>query len=182
MVFADDTNLFTSHHCVYELQALVNKELTNLDVWFRVNKLSLNINKTNYIIFPPKRKLKETENLTIKIDINGQEINQVYSTKFLGVIIDKCLNFKCHIDQLVKKLSKYVGLFFRLRHLLPRYTLLTLYRTFFEPHINYCNIIWGNTYGTHLKKLESLQKKIIRATYGLSQILQRNIFFSNMAS
>ena len=55
------------------------------------------------------------------------------------------------------------GLFFKLRHLLPSSTLLTLYKTLFEPHLNYCNTIWANTFPTHLKKLESLQNKIIRA-------------------
>ena len=72
-------------------------------------------------------------------------------------------DFKNHIGHLIHKLSKYVGLFFRLRHLLPRSTLLTLYKTLFEPHLNYCNIIWGNTFSTDLAKLKSLQKKIIRA-------------------
>ena len=77
--------------------------------------------------------------------------------------MDDCLNFKCHIDHLVQKLSKYVSLFFKLRHLLPCSTVITLYKTLFEPHLNYCTIIWGNTFKTHLTKLKSLQKKIIRA-------------------
>ena len=46
---------------------------------------------------------------------------------------------------------------------MPQSTLLTLYKTLFEPHLYYCTIIWGNTHPSHLTKLESLQKKIIRA-------------------
>ena len=85
------------------------------------------------------------------------------STKFLGVFIDEHLNFKCHIDQLMLRLSKYVGLFYKIRHYLPQATLLVLYRTLVEPHLDYCNVIWCNTYPTHLTKPEILQKKIIRA-------------------
>lgn len=113
------------------------------------------------------------------------------TTKFLGVFIDDHLNFKHHIEYLVKKLSKYVGLFFKLRHLLPQAILLTLYKTLFEPHLNYCNIIWCNTYHTYLKKLEIPQKKVICAIswsdfnaptrsiflgYGILRLNEYNIF------
>lgn len=87
----------------------------------------------------------------------------MHSTKFLGVLIDESLTFKCHIDHLVNKLSKYVGLFYKIRHVLPLSALLLLYKTLFEPHLNYCNVIWCNTFTSHLKNLASLQKKAIRA-------------------
>ena len=67
------------------------------------------------------------------------------------------------LKNLIHKLSKYVGLFYKLRHILPLSALLTLYKTLFEPHLNYCNVIWCNTFPSHLKKLLSLQKKVIRA-------------------
>ena len=85
------------------------------------------------------------------------------STKFLRVIIDDHLNFKCHIDHLMLKLSKYLGLFYKLRHFLPKSAMIVLYKTLFEPHLDYCNVIWCNTYETHLSKLLILQRKIIRA-------------------
>ena len=87
----------------------------------------------------------------------------MHATKFLGVHIDDSVNFKCHIDHLVNKLSKYIGLFYKIRHFLPLSALLTLYKTLFEPHLNYCNVIWCNTFTSHLTKLVSLQKKVIRA-------------------
>ena len=160
VIFADDTNLFLSHNCNQKLLNLLNKELLKIDLWFKVNKLSLNISKTNFMFFSNKKR-KKTKNLLIKI--NGEKLKRAKTTKFLGVLVDDHLNFKCHIDQLTQKLSKYVGLFFKLRHLLPQSTLLTLYKTLFEPHLYYCTIIWGNTHPSHLTKLESLQKKIIRA-------------------
>jgi len=94
---------------------------------------------------------------------------QQHSTKFLGVLIDESLKFKCHIDHLVNKLSKYVDLFYKIRHFLPLSALFMLYKTLFEPHLNNCNVIWCNTFTSHLKKLESLQKKAIRAL-SLSEI------------
>ena len=60
-------------------------------------------------------------------------------------------------------MSKYVGLFYKIRYFLPLPALLTLYRSLLEPHLTYCNIIWCNTSPSFLLKLESLQKKVIRA-------------------
>ena len=160
VLFADDTNLILSHKNTLDLQESANKELVKVDTWLKCNKLSLNINKTKYIIF---RSTKNPSDVSqIGVSINGQVIEKVDSTKFLGVEIDKHVNFKKHIDQLTNKLSKYVGLFYKLRHILPLSALLTLYRSLFEPHIFYCNTIWCNTYPTNLNKLKVLQNKINR--------------------
>lgn len=189
ILFADDTNLFLSHKSPPELQGILNRELLKVDCWFKCSKLSLNISKTNYIVFGSNNNKKNAEHVCIKI--NGQDIVRVISTKFLGVHVDEYLNFKCHIDDLTKKLSKYAGLFFKLRNFLPFSALLTLYKSLFEPHINFCNIIWCNTFPSHLKKFEILQKTVIRVLswssgnastgpffrkYGLLRLAECNVF------
>ncbi len=161
IIFADDTNLLFSHSNAFELQEILNTELQKMDIWFKCNRLSLNISKTNYIVFNSNKKASVADYIRLKI--NDKELLRVSSTKFLGILIKESLNFKHHIEHLISNLAKYVGLFFKLRHYLPLTTLLTLYKTLFEPHINYWNVIWCNTYPSYLKKLESLQKKIIRA-------------------
>ena len=159
VLFADDTNLFLSHKNIHELQKNLNDELIKVDTWLKCNKLSLNINKTNFIIFRSNRNRSNLELIDIKI--NDSPIERVKSTRFLGVYMDEFVSFRSHIDVLTKKLSKYVGLFFKLRHFLPGEALVTLYWSLFEPHLNYCNIIWSNTFPSHLWKLTILQKKII---------------------
>jgi len=115
-----------------------SKVKSKVDSWFKCNKLSLNISKTNFILFNSNKKLPILRNTPLcLIKINGQVIKSVYSTKFLGVLIDDSLGFKCHIDYLVNKLSKYVGLFYKIRHFLPLSALMMLYKTLFEPHLNY---------------------------------------------
>jgi hypothetical protein len=99
------------------------------------------------------------------LNVDGHEIKRLKNTKFLGVHIDEYLNFKYHIEQLTKKLSMYSGLFFKLRDNLPLSALLTLYRSLFEPHLFYCNIIWCNTFPSYLHKLQSLQNKVIRTIF-----------------
>ena len=116
----------------------------------------------NYIVFRYNKNRQHIENMCLNID--GHEI-RVKNTKFLGVHIDEYLNFKYHIEQLTKKLSKYSGLFFKLRDYLPLSALLILYRSLFEPHLFYCNIIWCNTFPSYLHKLQSLQNKVIRTIF-----------------
>ena len=93
VLFADDTNLFLSCRDIMHLFDIANIELSKLSDWFKVNKLSLNVKKTNYILFGRKRlTLSETN----KICIDGQQIERVEYTKFLGVFIDEKLNWKKH--------------------------------------------------------------------------------------
>ena len=72
-----------------DIACTVNNELEKLDIWFRVNKLSLNVNKTNVIMFANKKQHRPTVNITL----NGTNIEQLSHTKFLGVIIDENLTW-----------------------------------------------------------------------------------------
>ena len=86
ILFADDTNLFFSDDDLWKLMSSVNTELIKLSEWFKSNKLSLNIKKTNYIIFGNKKIPKSLNQFQLSIDRNILE--QVENTKFLGVYID----------------------------------------------------------------------------------------------
>ena len=100
VLFADETNIFCSNENVEVLQATLNRELAKLFVWFSINKLSLNLGKTNYMLFrsrPP--------DLELHLKINNAEIPKVTATKFLGIIIDDRLNWKPHIQSVKSKLS-----------------------------------------------------------------------------
>ena len=87
LLFADDTNLFYSCDKLDKLITTVNRELMNLATWFRANKLSLNVDKTNFMIFGHKKIPQGCP----PFSIDGSIIKGVDSTKFLGVLIDaKC--------------------------------------------------------------------------------------------
>ena len=84
ILFADDTNLFRSSDNLQNLCNEISTELCKLNIWFKINKLSLNVAKTNFIVFSRRKK---AENARITIESN--EIERVCYTKFLGVMIDK---------------------------------------------------------------------------------------------
>jgi hypothetical protein len=82
VLFADDTNIFCSGEKLECISKVVSNELDKLNVWFAVNKLSLNVSKTNFMVFG-NRKIQGDVNITIK----NTNICRVYVTKFLGVHI-----------------------------------------------------------------------------------------------
>ena len=111
-----------------------------------------------YMVFTPRN--KQVENLNIKIQ--NTNIERVSVTKFLGVMIDAQLSWKCHIEYTCKKISKCLGVILKARKKLNKSVLLNLYYSFAYPYFIYCNHVWGNTYPTNLNKMIVLQKKLIR--------------------
>ena len=105
VLFADNTNMLYSYANVNNLNIVVNSELDKLNTWFMVNKLSLNVSKTNYILFGNR---KVHSDLDIKI--HNDKITRVSETKFLGVWIDEKLNWKKHVECVKRNLSRVVGI------------------------------------------------------------------------
>ena len=157
ILFADDTNIFCSGKDLKSLCKTVSKELDKLNVWFAVNKLSLNVSKTNFILFG-NRKYNED----IDITINNVKIDRVYVTKFLGVLIDSNLNWKEHIDSINNKISKSIAIIYRASKILNTDSLYTLYCTLILPYLTYCIENWGNTHESNLNKIFLKQKRVIR--------------------
>ena len=139
ILFADDTNLFYAGKDLDEVCKIVSRELNILHIWFQVNKLSLNVAKTNFMIFGNKR---FEENYMISI--NGMNINRVYVTKFLGVHIDSKLNWNEHISVIKTKVAKNVSIMNRVKHCLINSALYySLYCTLVLPYLNYTVVKFG---------------------------------------
>ena len=164
-LFADDTNMLYSHKNLKDLERTVNTELVKVHKWLTVNKLTLNIKKTNYVIFRPHQK-KLNYNVTLKIFDNSASQFAVIECKehikYLGLIMDCHLSWKYHINHISSKISKSVGIIAKLRHFVPYHTLLNIYRSLIAPYINYGILAWGQAAQTYLDKILILQKKALR--------------------
>ena len=138
ILFADYTTLFCSAKSLHELSTVINNELSNVMKWLNANRLSLNIDKTNFMIF------------------SGSNIQEIDNAKFLGIIIDK-LNWliKC----ISRKIVQGTWIIIKARKSFGTETLLNLYNALIFPHISYCIHVWGNTALVHLHRLYVLQKK-----------------------
>ena len=159
IIFADDTNFFISGKNTQDLVTKMNTELIEIVKWLQCNKLSLNIDKTKFMIFSPKRQKSILSN---RVKINGKELEQVSEIKFLGVILDCKLTWSSHIQKIRNKIAKSVGIICQAKKVLQKETLVTLYKAFIQPHLIYCIEIWGGTYDKYLLPLITIQKKALR--------------------
>ena len=105
---------------------------------------------------------KSFENLIV-LTLAGKKIFESRKVKYLGIILDDCLNWKIHINELCKKLSRTVGMLFKIRHQCNKRVLRSLYFSLFESHLSYALPVWGSAIQAHMQKLFILQKKAIRA-------------------
>ena len=133
-LFVDDTNIYFEADDMLKVEKVVNNELKKLYLWLNVNRLSLNVSKTNYIIFHPYNKpLKK--HITIKM--NKKAIIEKYHIKYLGVIIDSHLNWKQHILSITKKMSRCIGIMCKLRHFVNKNMIKNIYYSLLYPHLVY---------------------------------------------
>ena len=154
-LFADDTNIYYEAESLDQLETVVNKELKKVKMWLDVNKLSLNIDKTNFIIFksPQHPSLQ-----SVNIKFGKLPINQTCYVKFLGVLLDENLSWKYHLTELSKKLARTCGMFFKIRHFLPIHVLVCLYNSLFSPFLQYGILVWGLTYETYINPVFCYRK------------------------
>ena len=158
--FADDTNILFSDKNPKSIAKILNKELAHIFEWLCANRLSLNVTKTEFIIFrPPKRKLSSR----IFLRLNGTKIFESSKIKYLGVILDPFLRWNHHINELTKKLNRAIGMIFKIRTNCTKDILRSLYFSLFHSHLTYGLSVWGTSNNEYLSKLTLLQKKIVRS-------------------
>ena len=133
-LFADDANLFLKHKNLNILESNLNEELSKVHSWLCANKLSLNINKSNFVLFHPiQKKLPKS----VTLFINNQSLTEENSIRYLGIYIDSNLNWKSHISYIAKKVKRSIGTLSKLRYYLNSKTLLDLYYALVYPFLTY---------------------------------------------
>jgi hypothetical protein len=164
-IFADDsTILFTFDHDNWNnIEFDINNTLLSLINWLTLNNLKINLTKTYLMNF------KQRLNYPLGLDINylGNSVEEIDSTKFLGLTIDNKLTWKLHICNLVKKLNQFSYALHKLRKVSNTKTLLTAYYGYISSILRYGIMFWGNT--TDKQIVFKAQKRCLRSMFGLMQ-------------
>ena len=133
-------------------------ELIKILDWLHANRLSLNINKTNFNIFGPQCSAHDYSSCTIRL--HGQDIKHVNECKFLGIYLDTHLTWKRHIERISAKISSAIFAINRARNFLSKRALRCLYFALVHSHLTYGIHVWGNS--MTIIKIITLQKRAIR--------------------
>ena len=136
----------------------MNDDLKTLFTWLCANRLSLNVAKTEFIIFKPARKNLKNR---ITLKLNGKTIFESKKIKYL--IVDNRLSWNFHIHELCKKLSRIIGILFRLKKMnSPKSILSSIYFALFKSQISYGLMAWGTACKYLTGKILLLQKRAVR--------------------
>ena len=120
------------------------------------------------IIFcPAQRKLSYQPKIVIFDNKQNKKVALEYKdyVKYLGILIEKNLSWKHHIEHIIINVSRTVGLIAKLRHFLPTHTLLNIYQALIAPYLTYGLTVWGQACESYLDKLLKLQKRAHRFIY-----------------
>ena len=158
ILFADDTTIYCSSHDMTQLHRSIEIDLAYLSDWFYANKLSLNVAKSNFVLFSRSNSNREI----VSLKLGNQVIERTKNAKFLGIYIDDKLDWSIHINHIKSKLSSGAYALNSVKHSLSTHNLNTLYYSMIHPYLLYGITLWGSAYQYHLNKLETIQKKAIR--------------------
>ena len=163
-MYADDTSLCYQSSDIDQLNEAINNDLKQLDIWLQGNKLSFNVAKTNSMLVATKQKhnILNSRNDDLDLKIRDNDLEIIQKTKYLGVQIDKSLNWKEHIKTVSTKVSRAIGFLKHAKTFRGQETLKTLYTGIVEPHFRYCCSVWGCAGSTELNQLQKLQNRAAR--------------------
>lgn len=161
-LYADDTTLYEINSSKDIIERNLQNALTVLSKWCEHNGMVINLDKTKVMLITTRQKRNRIANDNLHITLDDVELQVISSEKILGVQVDNNLLWADHINNITKKMSKNIWLLGRVKELLSVEHRILFYKSYIQPHVDYCNIIWGNCAKGNLIKVERLQKRACR--------------------
>ena len=156
--FADDTCLLNIKDSIKKINKVVNKDLKFLIQWLHANKISLNVAKTEVIIFRRKKKQLDFD---LNLKICGKKLQASSYVKYLGIYLDQYLDWSPHVNHLSHKLVKANAMLCKLRHYVNEATIKSIYYAIFHSHLSYVCTAWGQNLNPK-HRINLLQKKAMQ--------------------
>ena len=177
-LFADDANIIYTADSDNQLHSDMQNDLIKIQAWLSENKLSVNVEKTQYVMFN-KPSVKA---LIPPLYMFDSEIKRTNEVKYLGITLDESLSWEGHVSQLANKLASNIGALNRVRGTLDVEHLKTMYFAYIHSNIVYMLPIWGYCKKGLFSKIDRLHKRALKLTLGClhvdSEILKTNNMFN----
>ena len=165
-LFADDISLFSEILDPVVSASNLNNDLKEIENWSFNWRMEFNpdpLKQATEVLFTRKKANVDHPNL----NFNGAILNRVSSQKHLGLILDDKLSFNDHISFKLSQARKGIANLRRLFHLVPRKTLITIYKSFIRPYLDYCDIIYSKpNNNSFTENIESVQYNAALAITG----------------
>ena len=165
-LFADDSISYVAAHNISELQMKLQKCVDSISQWYLKNRLTVNASKCKMMVIGTSARLKMTSLDDLNVMYEGNPLDLVEKTKYLGLHLSSDLNWDTHIMEICKQLNYYLHLLRRLKRVLPRDLLMTVYKAYFQSKFDYGISVWGCTTQSNIQKIQRMQNRAARIITG----------------
>lgn len=163
VMFADDAAISYSNTNLIELNRMMSEDIFTLSHWFEANKLTLNLNKSKFMIIHPKQASKK---FSFNLQVNNIPIEQVDSFEYLGLTIQDNLHWNNQIAKISTKMSRIAGVMSRLGNSVNKKFLNSIYYAHIHSHLSYLSPIWGHSAtDNQINALQVSQNNAIRSIF-----------------
>ena len=157
--YADDTTLYVVGESLETIERNLQVALDCLAKWCKCNGMLINTAKTKVMLITTHQKRTSLINGQLSLHLNNDELNMITNDKVLGIIIDNNLTWSQHVDKVCKKITTNLWRLSRIKEYLTIPQRVQFYKTYIQPHIDYCNTVWGGTSQVNLNRIFRLQKR-----------------------
>ena len=161
-LYADDTTLYVTGHSQYSVQENLQLALQKLSVWCKHNGMLLNTEKTKLMLITTPQKRLHLQYNILHLTYNNEILKNIENDKVLGVHIDNNLTWTVHTEFIAKKIASNLWLLSKLKEYLSTEHRVQFYKTYIQPHIDYCSTVWGGTSHSNLNRIYRLQKRAVK--------------------
>lgn len=161
-LFADDALFYIATKDLHHLKPVMNEVAKNVYQWCNANDLKVNVSKTKCMVIAKESIYRQISSLDFKVMLGNDEIEMVTKFKYLGILIDRKLNFKSHAAELIKKISFKVSYLSRCSSYLSTWTKKTIYNVLILSHFHYCSSVLFLFKQNELCRLQKLQNRSMR--------------------
>ena len=154
-LYADDTTLYAIQDSLEITENNLDSALNNLHIWCKCNGMLLNSAKTKVMLVTTNQKCKRINTDKLNLIYNDESLSMTTSDKILGVCVDNNLNWTEHVKSLTKKIASNIWRLSKIKKFLSQAHRVQFYKSFIQPHIDFCNIVWGNS--SEANKLKKFQ-------------------------
>ena len=181
-MYADDTQLYYSCKCENVQNTIkdINSDLERVSKYSKRNCLKLNAEKSKFIIFGSRQNLKKLKNIDLDpIKIDNNIIEREYEAKNLGLVMDEELNWTRHVNLSIAKAYGKLKQAFRFKNFLSDSSKSNLTETYILSQFNYGDLLLQNLSGQLQNKIQKVQNRCVRFTFGLRKYDHISAFIKN---
>lgn len=177
-LYADDMVLVYSDSSLKEVFSNMSNDIKIINNWLNDNLLSMNLDKTNYILFKVRNKFKNENLANYTLKLNDHIIQSVEHAKFLGLIIDDQLSWKFHINSIKSKINSATFALKRLSHILPDRAKMYFFNSCILSHLTYLNPIWNVASNNVLNSLKVCMNRSVKSLKRLPYLYPSELLYS----